>query len=77
MPGPPPADVPCMDISAAGLSALKQEQIQDEVNIAVAKKAMDMSKEQGAMALSLLETAADVAKPLTPSGVGTRVSVLG
>lgn len=65
-----------MDISAAGLSAMKQDQIREQAGTAVAKKAMDVQKQQGQAALSLLDAAAATAKPLTPAGVGERLSVL-
>ena len=65
-----------MDISAAGLSNLKQSQIKEEVGVAVAKKAMDLQKQQGQVALDLLESAAST-KPITPGHVGQRLSVTG
>ena len=72
------ADDRGMDVSAASFSAIKQGQVREEVDTAVAKKAMDVHKQQGAAALSLLESAAATAsKPLTAPGVGGNLSVLG
>lgn len=56
------------DFSAADASALAQSSIQADVAIAVAKKAQDHQKQQGAAALALLDAAAQVAaQPIDPA----------
>ena len=64
---PPMVDERNMEISASNFSAIKQSQVKEEVGTAVAKKAMDVHKQQGQAALSLLEGAAEMAKPMTTS----------
>jgi len=52
-----------MEISAASVSAYQQSLLQQDVSTAVAVKAKDNIELQGAMALQLLESTAQVADP--------------
>jgi Putative motility protein len=60
--------LPLMDI--AGLaSSLSQAQVQSSIDIAVAKKSMDVQKQQGAAIVQMLDAAQDIAKSNTNAGV--------
>jgi len=66
-----------MSISAAQASSLSQVQTQFEVGMRVAKKAQDVSKQQGDAALSLLQAAANVQKQAVAqfTGIGSNIDV--
>ncbi len=61
---------------AAYSTALSNAQLKEQVGYAVMKKSMDASKQQGQAALSLLESAAKVARSSEP-GKGASLDVLG
>ncbi len=66
-----------MDIAATA-TALSQVQLQNNVAVAVARKAMDAQKAQGDAAIQLLQAAAQAASPgASPDGIGTRLDVAG
>jgi hypothetical protein len=62
------ADAPSMDIAGIATS-LSQAQLQSDVGTAVAKKTMDVQKQQGAAIVQMLDAAQDVAKSSTNAGV--------
>jgi Putative motility protein len=64
-----------MDVAAA--SAFKQGQIDQQVQIAVARKQLDAQKQQGQAALALLQSATGSTGGPSPDGVGARVDVAG
>lgn len=70
------SDSPCMDngidISASGLSALAQARVRDQIDTRVAKKALDVQKQQGDAVVELLKSAAETA---SPDGTGSRLDV--
>ncbi|HMN39984.1 MAG TPA: YjfB family protein [Phycisphaerales bacterium] len=66
-----------MDIAATA-TALSQVTLQNNVSVAVARKAMDAQKAAGDAAIQLLRAAAENAGPgPSPDGVGTRIDAAG
>ncbi|MEM6551883.1 MAG: YjfB family protein [Planctomycetota bacterium] len=51
-------------VSASGASALTSAQVQSQVGVSVAKKALDQAKAQGDAAVSLLDAAAQTQKAM-------------
>ncbi|MEM6393126.1 MAG: putative motility protein [Planctomycetota bacterium] len=51
-------------ISSAGANALTSAQLQSQVGVSVARKALDQAKAQGEAAVSLLDSAAQTQKAM-------------
>lgn len=67
-----------MNVSAAGISQMQQSQVMHEVGVAVAKKTLDASKQQGAAALSLLADNVAMSKTAASEpGKGLKIDVHG
>ena len=67
-----------MDVAAIASTAtgMKQAQFQQQVGVAVAKKAMDMTKQAGADLTLLLGSVAPAGRGASPPGVGQNVDLL-
>lgn len=61
--------------SAANATALTESSFAAEIGIAVAKKALDNQKQQGEAAISLLDTASQVARQPIQPNKGTALDV--
>jgi hypothetical protein len=62
---------------ASQFSAIQAAQTQQEVGMAVAKKSLDATKQQGQAAISLLESAAQIQKMSLNPSVGRKLDVTG
>lgn len=62
---------------ASQFSAIQAAQTQQSIGMAVAKKSMDATKQQGAAAISLLEGAAQMQKMSLNPNVGKTIDVTG
>ncbi|MGB0717078.1 MAG: YjfB family protein [Phycisphaerae bacterium] len=56
-----------MELSAAGISAFKAQQVQEQVGLAVMKKSLDAAEQQGQAAIQLIDAAAQVAEATAPN----------
>lgn len=63
-----------VDGIAAQASAIQQSQVQNQVDIAVAKKSLDAQKLQGDAAVQLIESAARISKS---PGTGNLINTSG
>lgn len=54
------------DLSINAASAIQQSQIKNQVDVAVAKKSLDVQKQAGEAAVALIQAAADTAKANAP-----------
>ena len=61
------------DQSINNVLAIKQAQIQQEVDTEVAREALDATKKQGAAVLSLLTSAVQFAQQISPTHVDIQV----
>jgi len=68
-------DTTGMNVTAASASAFKQQQVAQEVGVRIAAKTLDVAKQQGAAAISLLESAAEFATAPVASHKGQRLDV--
>jgi hypothetical protein len=50
-----------MEVSANSFSAIAQARTKNEIDVAVAKKALDTQRQQGAAVVEMLKSAADTA----------------
>lgn len=65
------------EFNAAAATALTQSTLAADLSIAVAKKSLDHQKQQGAAAIALLDTAAQIAtQPIQP-GKGLGIDITG
>lgn len=62
-------------IDAASISGMQQAQLAQQVSYAVAGKLKDVQQQQGEAAISLLQQAAEVARPVEP-GKGAAIDVV-
>lgn len=71
------ADIEGMDIAALSTD-ISKAQLQTQVGVAVAKKALDVTQLQGDAAIALLESASQLQEQVArQTGVGTSVDVRG
>ena len=61
-----------MSIDAASISESTQAQVQSQISVRVARKALDVQQEQGDAAVALIKAAANIAKE---TGAGGRLDV--
>lgn len=54
------------ELSINAASAIQQSQIQNQVDVAVAKKSLDSQKAAGDAAVALIQSAAQVSKSMAP-----------
>lgn len=72
-----------MDLTAAGVSSYQQAQTMGQVQVSVAKKALDVQRMEGAAAIQLIQAASrggsGPGDPLTAaaSGLGGQIDVAG
>lgn len=57
-----------MNIDAASLSQISQADVQNQVSIKVARKALDAQQQQGDAAVALIKAAAEVARQTGAGG---------
>ena len=65
------------DFTAADATALTQASYAADVAVAVSKKILDQQKQQGAAALSLLDTAAQISSQPVHPGKGLTLDATG
>ena len=65
------------DFTAADATALTQASYAADVAVAVSKKILDQQKQQGAAALSLLDTAAQISQQPVHPGKGLTLDATG
>lgn len=61
-----------MSIDAASISESTQAQVQSQISVRVARKALDVQQEQGDAAVALIKAAANIAKE---TGAGGKLDV--
>lgn len=61
-----------MSIDAASISESIQAQVQSQISVRVARKALDVQQEQGDAAVALIKAAANIAKE---TGAGGKLDV--
>ncbi len=66
------ADLSAMSIDAASISESTQAQVQSQISVRVARKALDVQQEQGDAAVALIKAAANIAKE---TGAGGKLDV--
>lgn len=56
------------DLSISAASAIQQSQVQNKIDVAVARKALDVQQQQGDAAVALIQQAATVSKAINADG---------
>lgn len=63
-----------MEVSASSFSAIAQARTKNEVDVAVAKKALDTQRQQGAAVVEMLKSAADTANTAAKTAGGLDIT---